>query len=617
MRHVRAFAVLTPLLLGANSVSRGQQLPQEAVSGAAAISGVVVEAGSGRPLANAVVTMSAPGMQAQRLLSDPKGRFVFRNIPASEYQLSATRQGYFSNATVPVSVAEDQWVPDRRLELVRHSVLAGTVTDENGDPTVGAPVRVLMKVMVAGRQHLASGPLVKTDDRGMYRMAGLRAGRYLIEVLSIQQSAPSDPAATTVAGRETLVAPLQFRDDPSLDLAPGTRLVISSYPAPPADGHRAYPLTFYPGTASVEEAIEVELAPGTAREGLDVQLRPQPAWRVSGRTESRAESAAGMVLRLLPPGLEDLPMGNETATAIVDRDGHFTFLNVPEGRYIIDGRSSLLDYRFSEGGVNQVVLQTPGFGIRSMSSSPFQSGGISLQSVTQVAGNNTSTGQVPLAVLGQDVTDVVLPMTPGVDITGTVVDDAGSLVRDVVTVTLQPADGSPSTGMWVGRSALGVFPIKGVRAGRYAIRVPDRGVRSITLGGQDLTRTALDVQAGMDITNLVVTLTTQTPSLTGQVTGLPKDARAGVIAFPVERSQWISYGLQAPYLSSTVVSATGGFGFSRLPAGDYYLAAVPYPMKDRWNDPSFLERAAVSATTVTLEWGDRKTASVKFQGDLK
>jgi hypothetical protein len=224
---------------------------------------------------------------------------------------------------------------------------------------------------------------------------------------------------------------------------------------------------------------------------------------------------------------------------------------------------------------------------------------------------------VPLVVQGKDVSDVVLPMTPGVNITGTVVDDAGSLVRDVVTVTFQPADGSPSTGMWIGRSALGVFPISGVRPGRYAIRVADRSVRSITAAGRDLTRTVLDVQAGMDISNLVVTLTTQTPTLTGQVTGLPKDARAGVIAFPVERSQWISYGLQAPYLSSTVASPTAGFGFSKLPAGDYYLAAVPHSMKDRWNDPEFLERAAISATTITLEWGDRKTASVRFQGDLK
>jgi hypothetical protein len=615
MRHVRAFAVLILVLLGADSASRGQQLPQEDLGGNAAISGVVLEAGSGRPLANAVVTISGGGLQAQRMLSDSKGRFVFRNLPARPgYQLSVTRQGYFDGSLSPLSVADSPWLPDQRLELVRHSVLAGTITDENGDPVVAVPVRVLMKILVAGRPHLASGPTVKTDDRGLYRVAGLRAGRYLVEVVSIQQSAPSESAAP---GSATPLSSPQVRDDPSLDLAPDTRLILGAYPAPSAEGNRAYPLTFYPGTASVEEAIDVELAPGAVREGLDVQLRPQPAWRVTGRTESPTEDAAGLVLRLVPPGLDDLPMGNETATAIVGHDGHFTFLNVPEGRYIIDGRSSFLDYRFMEGATNPVVLQTPGFGVRSMSSSPFQSGGVSFQSVTQGAGDRTSTGRVPLAVIGKDVTDVVLPMTPGADITGTVVDDTGSLVRDVVTVTLEPADGAPSTGMWVGRSALGVFPIKGVRAGRYAIRVSDHSVRSVTLGGHDIARTALEVQAGMDISNLMVTLTTKTPELTGQVTGLPQDTRAGVIAFPIDRSQWTSYGLQAPYLSSTAVTATGSFGFSRLPAGDYYLAAVPYPMKDRWNDPEFLERASMSATTVTLEWGDTKTASVKFQGGVK
>jgi hypothetical protein len=619
MRQVRALALLILVLFSADSAPRATPLQQQAASPTSAITGVVIEAGTARPLASAVVTLTAPGLQVQRLLSDSKGRFVFRNIPAhSGYLLSATRQGFFDGSiSSPLSVAENQWISDQRLELARHSVIAGTILDENGDPVVAAPVRVLMKTLVAGHPHLASGPLVKTDDRGMYRAGGLRAGRYLVEVLSIQQSAPSDPAATMVDGRETSAAPAQLRDKPSLDLAPDTRLVIGSFPAPPAEVSRAYPLTFHPGTASFDEAIEVELASGAAREGVDVQLRPQPAWRVSGRTEGPGGSATGMVLRLVPSGLEDLAMGNESATSIVDRQGRFTFLNVPEGRYTLDGRSSFLEFRLAEGGINSVTLETPGFGMRGMSAAPFRSGTDTLMWMTQTAGADTSTGRVALAVSARDMTEVVLPMMPGVDVTGAVVQDDGSPVPEVTTVTLEPADGSPATGMWMGRSARGVFPIRGVRAGRYAIRVLERSVRSIMWGNHDLTRAPLDVQPGVDISNIVITVTSQTPVLTGQVTGLPRDQPAGVIAFPVDRSQWISYGLQAPYLSSTTVSSTAGFRFSSLPAGDYFLAAVPFPMKDRWNDPEFLERAAVSATAITLAWGDTKAASVKFQGDMK
>src|SRR5262249_37314756 len=58
--------------------------------------------------------------------------------------------------------------------------LAGTVTDENSDPIVGATVRVLRRTIVGGKRQLTAGPSDTTDDRGMYRIGSLEPGDYLV-----------------------------------------------------------------------------------------------------------------------------------------------------------------------------------------------------------------------------------------------------------------------------------------------------------------------------------------------------------------------------------------------------------------------------------------------------
>ena len=61
------------------------------------------------------------------------------------------------------------------MRIWKTAVITGVVTDESGDPIVGAQLRALERSTVAGQSRFtAAGAPAFTDDRGMYRFATSR-----------------------------------------------------------------------------------------------------------------------------------------------------------------------------------------------------------------------------------------------------------------------------------------------------------------------------------------------------------------------------------------------------------------------------------------------------------
>src|SRR5690606_20127023 len=135
----------------------GARPPQS--TGTAAISGVVVDAMTGEPVAAAVVTLSNTDksiVPPPRALTDSRGRFVFLDLAASDrYYLGAERFGYADTRfgwTAPggsraiadisfIALAEGQWRNDVRISLWQWGAITGHVVDERGEPVVGVVVR--------------------------------------------------------------------------------------------------------------------------------------------------------------------------------------------------------------------------------------------------------------------------------------------------------------------------------------------------------------------------------------------------------------------------------------------------------------------------------------------
>src|SRR5688572_24261616 len=134
--------LVVALTLSAN-FQRGQgpaPVAPQSPTGTGAISGVVLDLDSQKPLAGAVVQISgapgpvpgaSPGIAARpaRQITDEQGRFVFTRLPGNaSYQVSAAKLGYFDGyygyrsaaatnfaGARRIALAEGQWFRDARI----------------------------------------------------------------------------------------------------------------------------------------------------------------------------------------------------------------------------------------------------------------------------------------------------------------------------------------------------------------------------------------------------------------------------------------------------------------------------------------------------------------------
>ena len=628
---------------GPPPVTPGQVPPRP--TGTGAISGVIRDGHTGQPLAGALVyvgiTGRGPAGPMSRQITDAKGRFVFTDLPESDsFFLNVSKAGYNDGHygdTGPVSggvgsglvkLTRGEWFRDAHIPMFKPAVIAGTLVDEAGEPVVGAFVRVLPKVHVAGVPHLAAGAAVRTDDRGRFRIPGLPAGTYLVNVPSVQTAVPRASTPEQIEGVPAGGAASDSavrRNNGVLDVAAPSVLVIGNYAAPPPVSGRgqAYPPFFAPGVTALPAATEITLTAGEVRENVAVVLRPVPAVQVSGRLDGPDEARRGLVLRLVPAGLEGLGEGSEAATALVDTSGDFTFLNVPAGQYTLVAQRTLLEYsQRTRFGGSQDMPRTPGLvpgssvGISGIASGPPGTQVVS----SSVAGDRSYFAQMPLAVGDSDVRGLNILLRRGTVLRGRVAFEGDGNPPNPVSIVAEPADGNPAAGMHqsgarVQPGSNDQFAFVGLPPGRFLLRVlgltPLYAVQSIRAGGADLTDRAIEASGGSDHADVIVTVTDRVAAIEGTV---QMDGTAGlktVIAFPADRQLWSAYGMSAPRFKTAPVKNDGSFKVVNIPAGDYLLVAVPADQSRRWQDPAFLEAASRVASRVTAEWGRTASQSVK------
>lgn len=608
-----------------------------AVTGTGAITGVVLDASTGAPIADAVVYLGPPNQktgQPRRVLTDDKGRFVFQQLgPLPDgYSLGASKSGYLpgnfgqaggtTGSRIPLT--DGEWFGNAKIVLVRPASLSGTVMDESGDPVVGAYVRVLTQVTVAGVAHVARGPVAKTDDRGAYRIAGLTPGKYVVNVPVVQVGVSPSAAAGSLSVMGT-------PPEPTLEIDAATRVVLGRYPLPrpSSDGRlRVYAPTFYPGVMTLRDAQPIDLASGEGREGVDLRLEPVSAVRVSGTVTGPGDAIAGLRLRLLADGAETLGDGSETATTAVAGDGTFTFANVPAGQYSILARWVASEF------VTRPALLLP------MAELPMSPNSLTISTMgapeglghdyreLDRKGSAAYWGRVRVDVGDREVSGVVVALQRGVTISGRGAWDGapagGAFLKQqgaplALRLQAEPANGDISV---AGPSQFrsqpsdpAAFSFEGLLPGQVYLRgtLPPK-IMSIVWNGRDMTHRPFDTSEGRDYTDVVVTFTDKTTSLTGAVLddrGRPV-ADASVIAFPVEREQWANYGFNPPRLRAAQPASNGTYRQTVLPPGEYFVAAIRPLAGVDWRNARFLEAASRLASRVTLDWGDAKTADLRL-----
>ena len=627
---------------------------QTAPPPAGLIVGRVLDGSTNRPVAGAVVSLdggavgpAGPGRSVPRALTSSSGQFVFRKVPKGTYQLRATRAGYADGSygqrrpggvSGSLKLEDAQRVGDAVILIWKHATISGSVVDEAGEPLIGVQIRAFQRRFTGGRNRLTPAGTTTTDDRGLYRLASLVPGDYLVAFVWREASVPtavadlfSNPAAMNDPKmsdlmRERMTVGSSFSTPGSangVQVGSLTRDLPFAAPVPPqGDGPiYIYPTQFHPGVSAAARARAITLASGESRDGIDFSLRPVKTAHVSGTVLGPEGPMANIAVRLVPAN-DEAQTELETSVTMTGSGGEFTLLGVPAGQYVL---KVLRQPRPGGPQNNAPVMTQIQIGSSMMISS---SSGVPNGAPTPISDDPTLAADVPIAVGETDVNDVLVSLQRAPRMTGHFEFDGNAAKPDTtalmrINVSLARADGVASGSAFIQppyghADETGQFKTYGIPPGRYVVRVtaPEHWTfRSATVNGQDIGDVPFDVRAA-DINDVVITFTDRPTNLNGTVRTASggADGAALVVVFPAENVNWAEAGANPRRMRSIRTDRNGSFTVSALPPGDYNVVAVHEDTMPQWQDPQALQELAGSATQVRLAEGETKSLTLKSPG---
>ncbi|HXT70903.1 MAG TPA: carboxypeptidase-like regulatory domain-containing protein [Vicinamibacterales bacterium] len=584
------------------------------------ILGRVVDAATNQPVVGAVVSLGRDGARgagsSTTVLATDGGYFVFRDVPAGTVTIAATAAGYLPGGlgqrriggpNQPTTVGDGARA-NVSIRLWREATLAGTITDETGDPVAGINVALLSRDAL-GRAPGASRsigsitePYTRTDASGAYRFTGLVPGDYIVAVPSRLTQLPAtfagaDSAAldalrtsglTMNSGARGLGTMLRLGD--TLVQPSGDSLASQLPMTLRADGTVvAYAPTFFAGTSRIDQAERITLASGDDRHSVNLRLTPSVLRQVRGRLTGPAGPIAGMAVHLLPAFASDsvLERTYEAGITVSTGDGSFAFAAVPPGDYVLKA------WRLPQA----LVIGTDA-----------------------TAAEPTLWASVPVTVTERGVADVAVTLKAGSVIRGRLVQEGTAAAapparyQTFLSVAFEP----PWVLAFGARLATRVTPAlefstQGLPPGRYAPVLPNQFLapaagwyfESATQSGRDLMLSPLVLEPGTDVTDVVITLADRRTTLTGVINdaqGRPHPTGA-VVVFPADTRTWIDSGLPPLASFSAAASQTGTFSLDVRP-GDYLVSAIDEARLSDWRRDATIRALAAQATRLRIVRGE-------------
>jgi hypothetical protein len=561
-------------------------------AGTASVAGVVLSADAeARPIRRALVTVRSASTQVlSSAVTDDEGRFVVEQLPPGRYTVAADKPGYLRSGYgarrvgqpgAIMSLSEGQHAADLLVSLVRGAAVSGVVRDPDGFPRQNARVFALRQ-LPSGRHGEELGAAY-TNDRGEYRLYGLRPGGYLIAVMGADSEVDSVATAPTEAQIDAVLAALSRGEMPT---TLRTDSSTSGAPSRPARPNLAP--VFYPAAADVRQAAVLELAPSDDLRGIDVALQWVGTHAISGRILASTGVLPAVRVLVTPHGpVLPISLGRPRLRTQPTPDGSFEILNARPGRYTIR---------------------------------------VSASNLGSIAAPDRVWGRAQVDVAHDDVSDVIVPLRPMLEVPGRFqFDPAPAASVPSPRVELLPIVDGERTFAWEvgdprpeqradGRS--GHFRIVGVMPARYRVTVSSPGgwfVRSIEAGGRRLVDGVLDIpDDAVEVGDLVVTFTDRPTRLIGRL--LAGDGVSVsdyfVVVFPVNAA---GRDPGSPRVAASRPDTQGTFAFD-LPAGEYFVAVLRDFIADDFDDPSFFDAVAPSAARVGVIEGQETRQDLRVMG---
>jgi hypothetical protein len=217
------------------------------------------------------------------MIAGEDGRFLFGDLDAGKYTLTAQRKGYLTQAfdqhgqySTSIAVGPKLQSENLLFRLHRDASISGTVTDEQNEAVRNAEIMLFQEATFNGQRNLRAR--ANTNDEGVYHFSHLSPGKYFV-------AASSEP---------------WYAQHPSRQLRPLARAALNSFQVETSGGEKtatseeesaspeqpsnspldvAYPITFYPGATDSDAATAIVLSAGD-RFTADLNLRAVPALHV-------------------------------------------------------------------------------------------------------------------------------------------------------------------------------------------------------------------------------------------------------------------------------------------------------------------------------------------------
>jgi len=331
MRSRAGTRVTLCLLLGAGGA---HCQPEKAASEPGLIAGAVLDRTSGSPVSKALVTLStdeAAPLDAQAI-TDGAGRFTFTAVPPGRYHLYADCSGYrdawygAETANHPAGIITLHAGESREglvLRLEALGAVAGVVTDPEGDPLPDVAVSLWMQSYWRGKPRFFERASAQSDDRGVYRIAGVVSGRYIIMANGVGHRA--------------------FRMQPE---------AVAGEQEP---ARAVFGVQFYPGADRMSAALVITVEPGREVRGMDFHMSANPTSTLRGTVIPPVELPADTRIDVAIVQ-QDLPDENQAKFAFNVPGPHYSFeqYGVAPGEYLLMTYLSLGDRQFR--GVQHVEI---------------------------------------------------------------------------------------------------------------------------------------------------------------------------------------------------------------------------------------------------------------------
>lgn len=210
-------------------------MPASVIYAQSTIEGNVVSATNGQVLPRATVYLrnSQKRDDITSSRADDHGHFIFQNIDEGKYEITAERQGFYYEfrrgpLRSPVEVKDGDHLKDVIVRLMPFAAITGRIVDEHEDPIEHVQVRLLATQYFRGHATLNNIGTTQTDDRGEYRLAGVRPGNYYLVAEYDAQRNRRNTFGPTVKSQqpETTYPPLFYPF--TTDLRQAQRLAVAA-----------------------------------------------------------------------------------------------------------------------------------------------------------------------------------------------------------------------------------------------------------------------------------------------------------------------------------------------------------------------------------------------------